>query len=464
MRKTLKSALCLSILALALSLQSCGKGEVKTQVNLAANRAMGYSVRFASPPPTSDRINLYNGAIEFGLRDAYGSKLARIEFSQGSLVEDPENLYQIGLNKLDDLFSFTIEDKIDAPEITVSILNGSNLKTVTILKFAVPREGEMPFTDRFIQIFKRVSLENYPNPNIYPKSDPAHFANLLFVYSQQKEKSLAEPLTCENSSKVLDYYPKALKLYELTKEAGSIKVVGQQAEAHQLNVRLQESAEKAQVLQACMDDAKKGFALEVDFGTIDPTSHPTIMRAVKNANLEEILKQYTSKPVNLQFTLDDKSQLNLLVKMRFEQTRYLAWTKNRIPHRLRNYSILSLDPFYALLQKLVVMRASLPVEASPALRSSFGAMKLNLALTTILNGQVLMGAEGKYDPKTKSIAMAYPNSVILSSPGFESKLIAGRDQEIFQEKTWIALGNCKTLDGTMTEDGLLIRFFGLPCN
>ena len=90
-------------------------------------------------------------------------------------------------------------------------------------------------------------------------------------------------------------------------------------------------------------------------------------------------------------------------------------------------------------------------------------MRMTLALNTILTGQVLLGVDGKYDSKTKSISMAYPNSLILQSPGFENKPIQGRDKEIFQEKTWIALGNCKTLDGSFTEDGLVLRFFGLPC-
>lgn len=464
MQKKLSFALWFSIWGLFSFLQSCGKGEIKPQVNLSANRTMGYAVRFVNPPPASDRVTMYQNAVETSLQSAYGAKLVRLDFSNGSLVEDPENLYQIGINQIDDLFSFNIEDKADAPEITASVLNGSNLKTVTILKFSVPREGQEAFADRFIQTFKRVSLQNFPNPNIYPKNDPAHFANLLFIYSQQKEKAQTEALTCENAPKVLDYYAKAQKLYEIANQRGSSRVVGQQAEVHQLTTRLQEASDKAQVLQSCLDDAKKGFELEFDFGKIDVASHETIKRAVKNAGLEETLKQYTTKPVSLKFSLEENGSLNFLLKMRYDQSRYLAWTKNRIPHRVRNYSILSLDPYFALLQKMVVMRASLPAEASPALRASFASMKMTLAMTTILNGEVFLGSEGKYDAKTKSIVMAYPNSVILSSPGFENKLISGRDREIFQEKTWMALGNCKTLDGTLTEDGLLIRFFGLPCN
>jgi hypothetical protein len=116
------------------------------------------------------------------------------------------------------------------------------------------------------------------------------------------------------------------------------------------------------------------------------------------------------------------------------------------------------------MQKLVVFRSSLPSNAPSVLQSSFAKMRLTLALTTLMNGQALLGVDGKYDPKTKSIAMAYPNSAVLQIPGFDSKTISGRDQEIFQEKTWMALGNCKTVDGSTTEDGLLINFFGLPCS
>lgn len=424
---------------------------------------MGTVIRFTQTGVSSDREQIYRQAIHTALTEAYGSKLLAISFAQGTLVEDPENLYQIGINQIDDLFVTTIDDKADAPEATTILYNGSNLKTVTVLKFAVPRAGEEPFEQRFADTFKRTSLQNYPNPNIYPKSDARYFANLLYVFSQAQEKAQTDQITCDNAESVLAYYPKALKLFEIGKELAFAKVVGRQEEAHTLTTRMQDAQDKSGLIERCRADASKSFELVYNFGKIDQASHEFIRKAATDADLENLLKQYTSKPVEFRFDVDG-SNLNLQVSLRFDRERYLAWTKNRVPHRLRGQQILSLDPYFALMQKLVVFRSSLSSNAPAVLQSSFPKMRLTLALTTLMSGQALFGVDGKYDPKTKSIAMAYPNSAVLQIPGFDSKTIVGRNDEIFQEKTWMALGNCKTVDGTTTEDGLLINFFGLSCS
>lgn len=448
----------ISLISGVLALTACGPKEVKTEVSLSANRIMGYAIR------TDANDSQMPAIIEKSLAATYGAQLIRLNFASKSVVEDPENLYLIGSNRIDDLFIFSLVESTGAVETNATIYNGGNLKTVAMIKFSVPREGKEPFTDRYTSTFRRVATETFPNPNIYPKSEPLHYANLLYVYSQEYEKNLSEPLTCDNAPQHLHYYGKAKTLYEMSKDSLAARsAVGSQEKAHQLTTRLQEATDKSQILEKCRNDANLAFAMNWQFGKIDPANHDAILRAASNAGLEDIFKQYTTKPVSLRFQLSDTGELSLLVTMRFDQARYLAWTKNRIPQKIRNYNILSLDPYYALLQKLVVFRASLPAEAASTLKASFSQMKMSLSLDTILNGSLLMGVDGKYESKNKSIAMAYPNSVILQVPGFESKTISGRDREIFQEKSWMALSNCKTLDGTMTEDGLLMRFFGLPC-
>ncbi len=443
-------------------LQNCATHEVQQQQNNAANRTVGIAIRQESITP--EMLSRYLPIVDEAIRKTYGSKTKVIHFDKGSVVEDPQNLYQIGKEEIDDLFVFLIAETAEESNSTVTIYNGSNLKVVTILKVAVPLQGEQPFTERYTTTFEKAALNGFSNPNLYPKSEPKHFANLLYVYSQQMEKNLKTPLTCETASEVLKFYGPARELYDSAQKRGTIKVVGAQGEAHLISTRSQESADKEEILKKCQEDASKTFELTWDFDTIDPMSHPMIRAAAQVADLEALLKQYTNKPSELRFKLEPNGELNLLVTMRFDPQRYAAWTKTRIPQRARNFNVLSLDPYFALLQRLVVFRASLPADAPPALRNSFAQMKMNLSLSTILNGQVILGVDGKFDPKNKSISMAYPNSVILSAPGFESKTIAGKDRDIFQEKVWMALGNCKTIDGTVTEDGLLIQFFGLPCN
>lgn len=450
--------------ALILGLISCGKKAPPPQANLSGNRVQGIVLRLSEQIPSSDRRILYESLINSSLAGAYGAKLVTLSFAPQSLLEDPENIYQVGKNLIDDLFLFSVQETQDTSETSVTIYNGSNLKIVTILKFSVPREGKDPFEKRWNDTFRRVALEKYPNPNIYPRATPSHFANLLYVYSQQEEKNLKDPITCLNALQIFQFYPKAKELFELAKEKEPVKIVGSQQVTQSLDARLTECDEKSKALQRCLDDNQKTFAIQWEFSKIDPVSHSAILQAAATSDLEGMFKQYTNKPVTLRVEADENAELNFIATMRFDPVRYTAWTKNRVPARARNYQILSLDPYFALMQKFVVFRSSLPTDAPAALKLPFSKMKLNFILDTIFNGQVLMGVEGKYDPKTKSITMAYPNSVYLRSPGFEQKLIEGRDKEIYQEKTWIALGNCKTIDGTTTEDGLLIQFFGLPCN
>jgi len=120
-------------------------------------------------------------------------------------------------------------------------------------------------------------------------------------------------------------------------------------------------------------------------------------------------------------------------------------------------------PYYALMQKLVLFKYALPDNAPFSLRSSFEGMRMMLSLRTLINGEVSFAVDGKYLKDQKKLNMAYPNSLAISIPSFETKTIANRDPGIFQERGWISLGNCKTIEGIKTEDGLLYDFFGFPC-
>jgi hypothetical protein len=471
-------AYLLSILTISVFIASCSSKEVQQQVSMASNRVMAYVIRGDHDANITEEIDQ---GIQAGLQKAYSAQLMRLEFESTSLVEDPSNLYQIGRNRVDDLFVFSSVEVDSQLDITATLYNGSNLKTVSVLKFSVPlpqpqaqglSEDELkklpppppPLREQIAKLVQRTSLENYPNPNIYPKADPIHFANLLFVFSQEAEKSLTTRLSCDTAEDVLKFYPSSRELYEMGQKSLEATIAGRQEEAHLVTTRLQVAKEKEAILESCRLDEQKTFELIVDFGSIDPSSHEAITRAIAAADLESILKQYSAKPVKFTFSVDPSSgSMNLLVDLRFDQARYSAWTKNRIPSRFREFNILSLDPYFALMQKLVVMRASLPESAPQALRVAFTQMKMTLAFTTLLNGQAMVGVEGRYDPRTKSIAMAYPNSVYLELPQYEAKTITGKSPEIFQEKAWIALGNCKTVDGARTEDGLLFSFFGIEC-
>jgi hypothetical protein len=111
----------------------------------------------------------------------------------------------------------------------------------------------------------------------------------------------------------------------------------------------------------------------------------------------------------------------------------------------------------------VFFRTALPKESPQSLAIPFSKLSMTLVLDTLLNGQVLMGANGRINPSSRQIEIFYPNSVIVKIPSYEAVTVITRSEEIFQEKAWIALSSCKTIDGTITQDGLVLQFFGLPC-
>src|SRR5690606_5615413 len=136
----------------------------------------------------------------------------------------------------------------------------------------------------------------------------------------------------------------------------------------------------------CEEDKNLKYELQVDYGKINPENHRYIFEAIQRAKLEELLKKYTNKPVKMHFQLESNGSLALNLSIRFDRERYMGWTKNRIPATMHGYHILSLDPYYAIMQTLVFLRYALPAEAPKPLRQSFLGMETSLTLDTILSG------------------------------------------------------------------------------
>ncbi len=461
---------------------SCASKETEApSTNLAANRQMGLGLKSLKLNGANVAADYYNYISQLSLKavsETYGAKVIQIPLVEGP-IETIDNLYQIGKSEIDDFF--VLEGNItggfdtvgtttapegtvveDALDLSVTVYNGSNLKPVAVFRMKVPTKPRDVFESTFQEIFKKTALKSLANPNIYPKSDPQYFANLVYVFSEQQEKEQTETLTCENAPQKLKYYLWSKQLYDIVVARGVDRVVGTQGEAHQMTTRQTDSAAKAKVLDDCSADAGRAFEVQFDFGSINPDNHVFIRKAYEEVGFEPLLKQYTSKPVKFRFQVQD-NKLSLFLEIRFDRLRYRAWTANRIPGRAKNFQILSLDPYYALMQKMVVFRGALPANTAPSLRGIFENMKMNLTLKTLINGEVSFSVDGTHRKDQQSMSMAYPNSVYISQPGLDNRLITNKDPQIFQEKGWIALGNCKTIEGAKTEDGLLYDFFGFPC-
>ncbi|MBN8554018.1 MAG: hypothetical protein J0L93_01080 [Deltaproteobacteria bacterium] len=445
----------------------CASKKETQSVQLSGNRVMGLGIRGikAKDPATAEQWqkNILEASTA-ALKETYQPRIVELDFTKDSLIESPENLYQIGSKEIDDLFVVDAEITDAATEINFSVMNGSNLKVVNIFKVRISPEEMNEFQKKFIENFKRAAVGAFPNPNIYPKGDPKHFANLLYVLSKKREQDGEQSLTCETAKDILQYYEKTEELYKMANERGSSRIVGQQSEAHQVGTRLEEASEKVKILKDCNDELKAGFSFTVDFGKIPEASQAYIQQAIKAADLEELLKKYTNKPVKLKFELDQSGELSAVMDIRFDRQRYLGWIAQRVPMKYKNWQVLSLDPYYALMQKMVVMQASLPKDTPTPLKNGFASMKMSVGLKTLLNGNIYFSVSGKYIPEKKAVNLAYPNSIFLTTPGFENRTIMTKDKDLFQSKGWIALGSCKGIDGNLTEDGLVYKFFGFPCN
>lgn len=482
--------LLIQSLVIIISIQfliSCGgKKAIKTDASQAANRHMAFSIRKINS--NDPQIKTYFERLtKEALSKTYSSQVYHIPLQDNQLVESPEILYQIGINEIDDYFvidlslpanfsphiTSTNSELLDPEQIAaipsrpingiVSIYNGEKLRTVTNLRFQAESKLPSQTEEAYINRFHKAALEVFSNPNIYPNNNPIHYANLLYAYSQERETNTENSINCDNAKQILGTYIYTADLYKLGKKRGLDKVVGQQEESMELNQKIEDAMDKAKRIQTCEEDKQKSFQILYDFGTIDPGVQPYILEAFKSAGLEALLKQYTDKPVQFNFRLEDEGQLALIVDFRFDQKKYLGWIKGRIPEKYKVYQILALDPYYALMQKLVYFRYLIPAQAPITLRKSFQTMPVTVKMSTLFNGEVSYSVSGKYNYETKQVQMAFPNSVYLTVPGFDSRTILTKSNELFQEKGWIALGACKTLDGTYTEDGLLYKFFGFPC-
>ncbi len=452
-------------------LVACGKQPVVTQESpRSSNRVMGVYV--GSDETLKAQLSSYFVLFQKALQEAYYPQLKKLNFVGGPYPDESENMYEIAKNQIDDLFVFNVSQKDQVIKVTGSIMSGgSNLRVINRINLEFPQEASpdqpsdqrMSFQERFVQQIKQSVMAAYPNPNVYPAFNAFQFANALYAKAQSDEASAGGNVTCENASRTLSLYAKVKEIYELGQKRSLVRAYGSQGEQHEINTRLQDAEEKTRVANLCAIDAQKSFGLSWKFQSIDESNRPAILKAAEVAGLEEILKKYTDKPVELQLTGDPSGEINLNLVLRFDSKRYIQWIGNRVPDRYRNFGVLSLDPYYALMQKLVLFKNSLPTDSSPALKQGFSLMKMNIALNTILNGEVIFGVGGTYNAQEGKISLAYPASLYVQSPGYEKKLVGNKDQELFQEKTWLALGSCKSLDGTVTEDGLVYKFFGIKC-
>jgi hypothetical protein len=441
-------------------------------VSLAGNRRMSFGLR---KMPEGGSIQSFNETqfvelLRKALVATYGANVFEIKLEPGAPITSPNNLYPIATNQTDDLFVVEISKAQNSSggaeefQFSTIIYNGQSLRAVNIFSFKIS-EDPANLETSLVAEFKKASLAAFPNPNIYPRFNPLYYADLLYKLNEDQEKKLNKRITCETASDRLKYYSDAKKLYDLAVEQKVIKAVkGSQGRSHELSSRQNESAAKSQIIEDCRVDADKNFEINIRYSSVGASSQAVIQKLLADLKMEELLKQYTNKPVTFQFQIEKDGTLSLFVDLRFDSKKYKAWRTNRIPAKIKNFAILSFDPYYALMQKLVAFRSSLPPDASLSLRSAFKNMRISLNLITLFNGQASLSVDGKMSEDGSSIHIAYPNSVYISLAGFTKKLIQNRDPEIFREKGWIALGSCKTIEESLTEDGLAYEFFDLPCN
>jgi len=475
-------------------LSACATKEKTIAIQRSGNRKVGLMIQkidVGGVRSENPEFRLYfNDLLSKTITEIYGSDIQLMNIADGNLLESPDSLFLLASNEIDDLFlaeiklpqDFTVPvdnaevegqtSKADQAvlnqtkriEITSRILNGANLRPVTILNTSTAWGLKSEMEKDFREKFKENALQVFSNPNIYPKSDPAHFANLLFQFSERRERENLAILTCENAAEVLSSYVQARDLYQKAKDRGPSAEIGQTGIAQDLNSRLEESSRRASVLKTCEDDKTRGFSIDSTFLNIDPANQSLIKQAMQNSKLDELLKQYTDKPVKLSFTSIENGEMDLQVFLRFDRNRFLGWTKKKgTPSDFLNFNILSLDPYYPILQTLIYLRQALPKQSPQSLNLPFQKMNMSLVLETLLNGELFISANGRISKEASQIELFYPNSVLIKIPSYESSTVITRSEDVFQDKGWIALSSCKTVQGTVTQDGLVMQFFGLPC-
>jgi hypothetical protein len=448
---------------------------------------MAVVLKYISDDTESART-YYRKILSDAVKNAYHGSIVELELQVNEPLQSPHNLYQIASAKIDDLFIFEVnlppiswqppsmpESRQVAREqrsrfsglsaqVTGSIINGANLKTVGIIKSHVPWNFNPEFELAFVEIVKNASLNSLQNPNIYPQSDPLYFARILFDFSQKNEKDSKVALTCQTAQQILSTYQQAHELFVRAKEVLSQSVVvGQQSLLHDLNMKIETSKEKADILDRCRLDEDLRFSLDLDYGNIAPNMRPALERAVERAQLSKVFSSYTDKPVRLSFRVSETGNMDLNVFLRYHPERYIDWTKNKIPATYLNYHVISFDYFYPLMQYLIFLKNALPADSPQALKNSFRNLDIHLNLETLLSGQLRLAVAGYYIANENRVQLAFPKSVVLTSPGYEAKSILAVSDDIFREKGWMSVSSCQTIDGVPTEDGLLMKFMGLDC-
>lgn len=488
------------LLASIFTVLSCAKQTETDQLQLAGNRTMAIVLKgiMKGEQFVSDRslINYLLPLTRSAIEQSFQSDLSYISLEGGNLLQSPNNLHKIASNDIDDLLIVTLKVPEDftipetaavaneigpgmnqaSPEeqslinqskqilLTIDVVNGANLNTAARIQASTAYATKEIFESNFISNFRTSAGQAWPNPNIYPKSDSLYFANLLFDYSQEREKQAQTSLTCDMAEDYLEFYEKASELYEKAKTRLSEDLVAQQEKMHELNLKIEESNRKAEILQKCRVDKTLKFKLDVEVIGLDPENAPFIERAVETAKLKQLLQKYTDKPAKIQFSATNAGGIQIDLYTRFHPDRYMTWLKQlQTPSIYRGYHVLSLEPYHALMKTMVFLRTRLPAQAPATLKREFVTAGIRVHLDTLMNGEVAFGVNGRFLEREKTVDLFSPNGVLISLENFEDDTIFTRSEEIFQDKGWISLSSCKTLEGTLTQDGLVMKFFGLPC-
>lgn len=479
------------LLSLSLVLFSCQSSKQQTVVQRAANRTIGFDIReikIGENGNASSEIESYfSELLKQSLIDTYQSRVLSLELEEGPL-ETPENYFRIASNQIDDLFVFRIElpanfkipesmdsESVEAREretgpmdfgqakFSANVYNGERLRPIARLQWSNTLQDRTRFEEALSKTASTSYLNDIRNPNIYPPSDPLHFADRLYEFAVETERQAEGGLSCDNAEDLLNTFAKASKLYGMAETRIDFGAVGSQSSLHELQGRMNEAKKKADTLEMCREDANKSFSFSVSFDGFDSSAEQQIRAAIKSAQIEEVLKFYTNKPAEMSVRLDSEGDINISLDMRFNKERLQELTKEDLPAVFKGYHPLSLQAYHPLMQRLILMRVALPAGTARSLGVAFNKAVMNLNLNTLLGGSVSFRVDGRYVSDQKRVDLFYPNSIRMDIPGYEAITLITRSDEIFQEKAWIALGSCRTVDGSLTDDGLAVQFFGMTC-